>query len=448
MPLGNDRKRIRIVKKIAGLLLAVSTCLAVLPGCSRSSFSRKNVIDVPELARLIVDTMQDIGGAEDYYNRIPEEQKDGVTFSEYYEYVTILQKMMPSGSRIQSFDIVQGEERDVLLSNMSAVEDSTIDDLTASCIPIRVTTTGARSSGVPLYFYLQTNRDGNVYLSHEWVKSCMDLYAFAVHYFEAYTKKNQTDVVSLLPYMDVDVTLLQSPEVLQEKAKEMIRFYSVNVKSTFSEYEMVSIDASDLVYLQPDVLDTQLRSSAREVHFISDENNEIKVVDSVSNELKTADLYLYYDGNRAIRIGESATASQITALFGKPLSITCGPELDRITNDDGTVSIYRNILVRYNGFTITVYGTYTDEDDWEGNYVRFRIWSDTDVSIGTMISVDKSTWDVLKRYPFADASDYVLKIRFDGEDYELSFRIDDSKTAPDGGACIDEIMLTWVRSES
>lgn len=433
-------------RRVAGLVLAACILTSFLSGCKRGAFSTKTV-DVPEMARLVVDSMQDISESEEFYKLIPESQREGVSYSQFYEYISILQKMMPSGSRIDSFEIVQGEERDQLISQMAKMDGSLLEKLLKTCVPVKVNTTAQRVSGTPVYVYLQTRSDGVVYLSQEWIQSCIDLYAFSVHYFEAYTSGNVTDVTKLLAYTDMEGTLLQSEAVLKEKAKEMIRFYSVNVKSAVAEYELVSIDASDLIYLQPEVLDIQLQAKSRQVHFASDDNNVISVEDTITSELKTADLYLYYDGHRAIRIGDSATASQVNALFGEPLSVSCGPEIVRETNDDGTISSYRNILVRYTGFAITVYGTFVDSEEWEGNYVRFRVWGNDDVSIGTSMNVTKNTWDLLQRYPFADATDYVLHIHFDGEDYELSFTIGD-KANGEEGLPITEMRLTWLRSDS
>ena len=171
----------------------VILCLlaGLLSSCSRGSFSKKK-IDVPEMARLLVDSLQDINGAELFYGKIPEEQRDGLTFSEYYEYISVLSEMMPSGSSVTSFEIVEGQEKEDLLSSMLISNSEEYDGMIRSSIPIRVETTGKRASGTPLYFYLQTNADGEVYLNHEWIRSCIDLYAFSVHYFEAYANKNRS----------------------------------------------------------------------------------------------------------------------------------------------------------------------------------------------------------------------------------------------------------------
>ncbi|MBR5974108.1 MAG: hypothetical protein IK020_02885 [Clostridiales bacterium] len=423
------------------LACGISLCLmtGLLASCSSGTFLKKK-IDVPEMARLLVDSIQDIKAAENFYNKIPEEQRDGLTYSEYYEYIGVISEMMPGGSSVTSFDIVEGQERETLLSSMLSSNSEEYDSMIRSCIPIRVDTTGQRESGTPMYFYLQTKESGEVYLDREWIRSCIDLYAFSVHYFEAYTNKNLTDVISLLPFTETPEPLPDSRDVLKAKAKEMIRFYTYNVKSQ-TEFEMISIDASNLLYLQPEVLDTQFKTSTRNVQFRSDDNSVISVVDPIQNELKSVDLYLYYNGLRTVRIGEHAAPSQLSNLFGTPITISCGPIMETKANGDEM----RNILIRYDGFVITVYGTYTNEEEWDGRYMRFRIWDSTRARIGTEMDVNESSWDILMRYPFADETGFVLSVESDGEDYVLTVDLNREKANAEGSFPVRQIVLEWKK---
>ncbi|MBO4687843.1 MAG: hypothetical protein J5636_04965 [Clostridiales bacterium] len=423
------------------LACGISLCLmmGLLASCSSGTFLKKK-IDVPEMARLLVDSIQDIKAAENFYDKIPEEQRDGLTFSEYYEYIGVLSEMLPSGSSVTSFDIVEGQERESLLSSMLSSDSEEYDSMIRSCIPIRVDTTGQRASGTPMYFYLQTKDSGEVYLDRGWIRSCIDLYAFSVHYFEAYANKNLTDVISLLPFTETPEPIPQSRDVLKAKAREMIRFYSYNIKSQ-TEFEMISIDASNLLYLQPEVLNTQDKTATRSVQFRSDDNNAITVLDPIMNDLKSVDLYLYYNGLRTVRIGEHAAPSQLENLFGTPITISCGPILETTANGDEM----RNILIRYHGFVITVYGTYTNEEEWDGRYMRFRIWDSTRARIGTEMDVDDSSWDILLRYPFADETGFVLSVESDGEDYVLTVDLDREKTNSEGSFPVRQIVLEWKK---
>ncbi len=439
-----SKKHRRSAVRSWSLLIVCCLMASVLTSCSRTRFQKKKV-DVPELARLVVDSIQDINESEQYFNRIPEEQKDGLSYSEYYEYIRILQNMMPRSSRVVSFDIVQGKEKDDLLSAMLSNDTEEYGRLIRGCIPVQVTTTGERVSGTPLLFYLQTMDDGSVYLSRPWILSCLKLYAFSVNYFEAYANENVTDVISLLSFTEVPEPLPESRDVLKEKAKEMIRFYSHNVKSKYSEYEMISIDASNLVYLQPEVLDTQLQTSVRQVRFRSDSDDKISVVDPIESELRTADLYLYYNGRRTVRIGEHAAPSQLTNLFGDPITISCGPVMDgSFDNENGR----RNILIRYSGFTITVYGVYHGEDDWEGTYTRFRIWDSEAAGIGASLRVNQTSWDILTRYPFADETGFVLELSIDNDLYRLTIDLDRDHANKDGSVPISTMILSRLHEGS
>lgn len=433
-------------KNMRRMAALVVLCLltSFLCACSGSKRFRKR-IDAPELARIIVDSMQDITVSEELFKQIPDEQKDGITYSEYYEYITVLQQMMPRSGIATSFSIVEGDEKKELLKQMLNSDSEEYVQLINSCIPVRIETSGFRRSDKPIYIYLQTKEDGTVYLNHRWISDCMDLSAFSVHYFEAYANENQTDVERLLHSMEVKDVLPQSETIQEAKAKELIRFYSVNIKSEWDEFEVVSVDASNMVFLQPEVLDANLHASSREVRFSSNADNVISVSDSIESELKTTDLYLYYNSHRTIRVGDHTTASSMIMLFGEPISVTCGPVLEGGSVNQNRADGKRNILIRYPGFTITVYGTFTSEEEWEGNCTRFRIWDNSKASIGEHVSTTLTSWDVLERYPFADESGFVLNVTVDGETYELTVELDQTHKNGDGSYPISSLRLSKVK---
>ncbi len=438
--ISRKKSGIRILRHLSALMVLCVFC-GMLAACSDKN-SRNKKIDAPEMARILVDSLTETNDKEELFNRIPEEQRDEMTVSEYYEYISVLQKMMPAGTRATSFEIVEGDQKTSLLESM-IFENSSEEyaDMIRHCIPVRVQIIGSRVSGAPVIIYLQSKADGTVYLSRSWAKDCMDLYSFSNHYFESYTNENLTDVISLLAYTQSSEPLPESRDIRKEKAKEMIRFYSHNVKSQYKEYEVVSIDASKLIYLQPEVLDSQLQVNSRQVRFFSDHNGQISVVDSIENELKTADLYLYYNGRRTVRVGERAAPSQLSPLFGTPLSVTCGPVVEKSPNSNDPEDGLRNILIRYKGFTITVYGVYHSANDWDGTYTRFRIWDSDKAGIGSDLKSSQSSFDILMRYPFADETGYVLGITRDGEEYQFSVTLDKEHPNEDGSFPIDTMIL-------
>ena len=433
----SEKLHMRSWTRCFSVMLMLCVFSGILTSCSGKGF-KKNTIDVPEMARIVADSLDDISLSESLYERIPDDQKDGMTYSEYHEYISVLSNMIPNQGRVLTFEIVEGAEKQRLLEAMLSNDPEEYSDLIMSCIPIKVTTTGVRRSGTPIYFYLQTKPDGTVYLNRSWAKSCMDLYAFSVHYFEAYTNENLTDVISLIPYTETAETLPESEDILREKGKEMIRFYTHNVKSDESDYEMISIDASNLLYLQPEVYDNHLHVSSRQVRFRSDSQDVISVVDPIENELKTADLYLYYNNRRTVRIGDHSAPLQLKSIFGDPLTVSCGPVMVPAENmEDGL----RNILIRYKGFSITVYGVYHGEDDWTGTLVHFDIYSSRKVGIGSNMSLNDSSWDVLYQYPFADQMGYELQVLVDGEIYKLKLEFDKENKNEDGSFPISAISL-------
>ena len=150
----------RIIRYMSVMLVLCFFC-GMLTACKNKHFQKKK-IDAPEMARIVVDALQDSSDKEELFNRIPDEQKDGMTFSEFYEYISVLQKMMPGGSRVSSFQIIMGEEKDRLLQKMIFDETHEYADLVRSCIPVQVQVNGFRVSGMPIVIYLQTKTDGYI----------------------------------------------------------------------------------------------------------------------------------------------------------------------------------------------------------------------------------------------------------------------------------------------
>ncbi len=114
--ISRKKSGIRILRHLSALMVLCVFC-GMLAACSDKN-SRNKKIDAPEMARILVDSLTETNDKEELFNRIPEEQRDEMTVSEYYEYISVLQKMMPAGTRATSFEIVEGDQKASLLESM------------------------------------------------------------------------------------------------------------------------------------------------------------------------------------------------------------------------------------------------------------------------------------------------------------------------------------------
>ena len=185
----------------------------------------------------------------------------------------------------------------------------------------------------------------------------------------------------------------------------------------------MSLDISQLSYLQPEVLDDiSLSYQTRTVHFIRNELNNFTIRDSVINPLSTKDFYLYYKGDRTIRIGDRADSNQFQKLFGTPDSKIRGALYSAGANSG---IIQQIIILSYSSATVTIRGNFYDDEEgsWDGQIIKIQLLSpSSDFNLGTTIYNGMTRDALMLLYPFADQTDYVLSTTVDDQKYEMTFQ--------------------------
>jgi len=182
----------------------------------------------------------------------------------------------------------------------------------------------------------------------------------------------------------------------------------------------LSLDISQLTYLQPEVLDDiSLNYQTRNVSFVRNSLNSISIRDSVNTMLSTKDFFLYHEGIKAIHIGDRADSNQFSSLFGDPNGISFGMQFVPKTN---TAADQQIIEILYPSTSVTIRGTFYDDGSWDGQIIRIRLnKSDMSYFLGTTLYVGVTRDTLLMLYPFADQTDYILSTTVDDQRYQMSF---------------------------
>lgn len=381
--------------------------------------TRDEILDRQALVRELATCISDTKESKNVFESIPSAQLDGMTYASFSAYIDALSHLYANNSDITSYHFLSESEGRAVIDGI-AEDAAGYTDLLNMTIPVELFYGNEMSGDQPVYIYIQEDSNGTPYISGTWVKECTSVYDFAELYFGSMEKQNIEAVASLIESSQIPSQGAFSSSVINYKARELTQFYRLKVQSAFSDYRLLSLDISQLTYLQPEVLDdVSLSFKPRTVQFVRNELNNISVRDSVRNPLSSKDFYLYMEGEKTIRIGDRADSNQFLELFGEPTATTYGSQFGITTDSEEAEQI---IVLSYSRLLITIRGTFEEDDSWDGQIIQIRIREpDKIYSLGTTIYAGMSRDTLLMLYPFADQSDYVLTAMIDDLNYKMTF---------------------------
>jgi len=374
---------------------------------------------VQELASCISDTTQ----IEYVYNSIPAAQMDGISYATFSAYITALTHLHTDAGVITSFRFLAEKEGRTIIQSIA---DNALgyQSLLEATIPVELFYDNEQSADAPAYIYIQEDVNGTSYLSSTWVRECLNIFDFAGLYFEALEMQNAEAVASLINESQIPALGEFSSTVINYKARELVSYYHLKVQSPFTDYRLLSLDISQLSYLQPEVLDDiSLSLQTRTVHFIRNELNNISIKESVNNPLSTKEFYLYFEGARTIRIGDRADSNQFLHLFGEPVSAVFTAQFGPDTAAD-----QQFIIISYGSTTVTINGSMYKDGSWDGQIVLINLHeADNNFVLGSSMYIGMTRDTLMMLYPFADQTDYLLTTTLDDLAYGMSFSFADNK---------------------
>jgi len=379
----------------------------------------EKTLDKQSLVRQLAECISDTAQIENVYNSIPTEQLDGLSFASFSSYIVALTYLHTDTGAITSFRFLT-ESENKTITDAIAVNAVDYQPLLASTIPVELFYGNQQSQDPPVYMYIQEDANGTAYLSSTWVKECLNVFDFAGLYFTALEKQNTQAVASLINDSQVPAEGQFSTAVVNYKAGELVQYYHLKVQSPFVDYRLISMDISQLSYLQPEVLDDiSLSYQTRTVRFVRNSLNNISIRDSVNNPLTTKDFYLYYKGEKTIRIGDRADSNQFINLFGEPALTVFSSQF---SSDASTQEPQQMIVISYGSTSVTIKGTVYKDDSWDGQIIQIRLNEpDSNFVLGKTIYAGMSRDELMLMYPFADQTDYILTTTQDEQKYVMSF---------------------------
>lgn len=397
----------------------------------------KTTLDRDSLVRELATCISDSSQIEFIYHSIPAAQLDGMSFASFNSYIIALTRLHVIAGPVTSFRFV-AQAQSLKIIDSIAANAADYMPLLKSTIPVELFYGNELSNEAPVYIFIQEDANGTAYLSSTWVTECLNVFDFAGLYFGALEKQNPEAVASLIKDSQDPSEGEFSAAVINYKAQELTQYYHLKVQSPFADYRMLSLDISQLTYMQPEVLDDiSLNYQTRNVSFVRNSLKSISIRDSVNTMLSTKDFYLYHEGLKTIHIGDRADSNQFKSLFGNPSGISFGMQSVPQTTTTGGQQI---IEISYPSISVTIRGTFYDDGSWDGQIIRIRLDTiDKSFFLGTTLFVGVNRDTLLMLYPFADQTDYIVSTTVDDQRYQMSFTF-----AEDPSRTISSITLELV----
>ncbi len=411
-----------LIKGTARKALAVVMCAAFITGMAFSFTGCKlidffssglnvslNSLSETELARLMTNAILSERNVADCYNKLPSSQLNGLSYSMFSEYCSILRKCSQEHGTADSFRILNETEKNQYFAlidgsdnefrsvdvygDMDVIELSYSQDKNPEASPVRFTIA----------------KNGDKYaMAGQYITDSMLAYSYINHYFDMINDGNIDGLEAIIKSTyDSDIYM---NSVIYAKANYIADYYMLKVKSNPEEYQLKLFSPTHITYVIPEVFNgdgdsifsktVELRLQNDGSFFVQDD------IPVVINELR-----FFGDGESKLRMGSSYTKEEIIALLGEPVIVSY---------DEGIV------ILTYSGMTIRLDADLDKDNNWtSGRLSSIVLRKDDRFTIGEELFIGMNISELLLIYPMFDECDFTASFQNGDGEFVLSFQFDD-----------------------
>lgn len=411
-----------LIKGTARKALAVVMCAAFITGMAFSFTGCKlidffssglnvslNSLSETELARLMTNAILSERNVADCYNKLPSSQLNGLSYSMFSEYCSILRKCSQEHGTADSFRILNETEKNQYFAlidgsdnefrsvdvygDMDVIELSYSQDKNPEASPVRFTIA----------------KNGDKYaMAGQYITDSMLAYSYINHYFDMIDDGNIDGLEAIIKSTyDSDIYM---NSVIYAKANYIADYYMLKVKSNAEEYQLKLFSPTHITYVIPEVFNgdgdsifsktVELRLQNDGSFFVQDD------IPVVINELR-----FFSDGESKLRMGSSYTKEEIIALLGEPVIVSY---------DEGIV------ILTYSGMTIRLDADLDKDNNWtSGRLSSIVLRKDDRFTIGEELFIGMNISELLLIYPMFDECDFTASFQNGDGEFVLSFQFDD-----------------------
>lgn len=409
------------------LAVSVSSCSVVSDIQSQINTAYTNLSE-QELARLVINAISDDTQVSESFSAIPDPQLDGLTYTAFYEYVSILRSGSVSHGKATSFRILSEEEEEAYFAQAadSDFDVRSLDDYGE----LDVVEICYEDDADPLYpcrFVLRERADGSYSLAGDYVADSIVAYDYVTHYFLMIEEKN-TDALSAIIGPIYPESLYIS-SVISTKAEYVIDYYKLKVMSGQEDYKLGFMSPVKVTFVIPETLDNDNVSvKSHKVSLLVGTDGSTFIRDIIpSND--GDQLFLCMEGEELVTCGEEYSAQDVYELMGDPVSaLSDGKVVDSFTDDDGKLHMFYDLVVNFDGVSLKFKVEYEDysHTDWNGTLESIRIYRDSSYTVSNVVYEGMNLSELMLIYPMIDEAGFVYSYEYDDDDYEMSFTYDDN----------------------
>ena len=419
----------RLTALLLTLAMAVScSSCAVVNDISSQINTAYTSLSEQQLARLIINAIQDDTQVAESFSAIPDPQLDGLTYTAFYEYVSILRSMSAPHGNLTSFRILSEDEEDLYFSQAKD-KDHEVKSLDGygELDVIELCYADDKDPQYPCRFVLLEHEDGTYSLAGDYVSDSIVAYDYVSHYFSMIEDKN-TDALSAIIGPIYPESLYIS-SVISSKAEFVIDYYKLKVMSSVEDYKLGFLSPVMVTFVIPETLGSDnisVKSHKVSLFVESDGTTYIKdVIPSNDGD----QLFLCSEGEKLVTCGDEYSYQDIVDLLGNPVSsVADGRVVDSYIDDENVMHLFYEVVLNYDGVSLKFKVEYEDDihSDWTGILESMRLYRDTDFTISDIVYQGMNLSELMLIYPMIDEFGYVYSYEYDDEDYEMTFTYDEN----------------------
>lgn len=412
------------IKKTVAAFLSVLVLMS-LSSCWNFSDIRNNIaskienadntISSSELVRIMVMALNDESAEADAFSKIPDDQKDGLTFSQFSDYmafVRMLKNQSVGKVKAESFVLLSKEHSSEIFGEY---DEEKYGELEAAKLVF------GSEGKKDIYIAFRTDGD-KCFLASSWIKGILSIYNYSSHYFTMLDSNNTEGVITLLnPGLTASGF---DDDVVRAKADALSDYYLLRVKSTISQYVIESIDPYEVIYSIPRTVgDDNETIVSHEVRItLSEDGEEYYITDNIGQPSDQELIRINY-GSRKLICGSFYTKNTIQSYIGNPRLTSIGQTAVSYREDiNGNIDYRYKTILNYEGALLIFEAFNLGEGKWEGTLSEVILNNVSDeFSLGNGIKVGMTRSELLSLYPFIDQTGYEMDIEGVSNDFKVVF---------------------------
>ena len=417
-----NNSRVLNLKGVMAKTLAVIMCVSMLTalvatstGCNfinniTDGLNVNNNLSEAELARLVVNAIISDKNVGDSYEKIPKSQLDGLSYSMFSEYCSILRKHSQLHGNVDSFRILNDVEKYKYLDSILSDSETDIQSLDSygELDVVEICYAEDKAPGVAPVRFVISNKNGKYVMPSAYITDSMLAYSYITHYFDLIDEGNTDGLEAIIKTTYSSDIYMKS--VIDAKAEYIVDYYRLKVKSNTEDYELKLFSPTHIVYKIPEVFDENGSAiGSKTVELFKQKDGSFRLEDRVPVILP--EIRIFMNGESKLRLGSTYTPGELYDLIGKPIVVA-------YTKD--------TVLLTYNGMTLTIEADVANGNQWtSGRLCAVSLRKDEVFTLNDDLYVGMNISELLLIYPMFDECEYTGSFTNGDGEFILDFEFDD-----------------------